>query len=250
MFLPFPSPAARILQFTRCPAAQRGALTSWQPEHWVESLSELKFAFSIQLHFLSLEQRSREQSLLMTHCSSILRQKTAAEPLFFPFLSREKVIYHLRRLTVLTIFQPFWHRFFWNCLKTSATLVALFRCTSRESFRSSDAWTFTILEGWTRQAKRKKVLKEGLLSVKTLISKIIWRAWRIKLVQTAVQRAEAGSSHTWKHQGEHYALVLRGALCSPSACAGALCCSNTALTQPRWKQDLSEGILANCSAQF
>lgn len=104
---------------------------------------------------------------LCFHLTSTSRQKTAARPLrflvFFSFLSREKAIYHLRRLTVLTIFQPFWHRFFWNCLKTSATLVALFKCTSRESFRRSDAWTFTILEGWTRQKKRKKVLKERLL---------------------------------------------------------------------------------------
>lgn len=36
----------------------------------MEALTELKSAFSIQHHFLGLEQRSREQSLLMTHCAS------------------------------------------------------------------------------------------------------------------------------------------------------------------------------------
>lgn len=56
--------------------------------------------------------------------------------------------YHLRRLTVLTIFQPFWQRCFWNCLRTSAALVPLFKWISRESFRNKEAWTFTVLDGW------------------------------------------------------------------------------------------------------
>lgn len=171
MLLPFPFPSARILEFTWCPAAQRAPLTSWQPEHWVESLRIIKFAFPIQLHFLSLEQRT-----ISPHDSLCFYLKTEnssqATQSFFLILSRErKAIYHLRRLTVLTIFQPFWHRFFWNCLKTSATLVALFKCTSRESFRRREAWTFTTLEGWTRQAKRKKCLKKDSYQSKHSFSK-------------------------------------------------------------------------------
>lgn len=218
---------------------------------------ELIFAFPIQHHFLSLEQRSRKQSLLTTHCAatSPLPQDRKQQLdhfvcfLSFFFLSREKAIYHLRRLTALTIFQPFWHRFFWNCLKTSATLVALFKCTSRESFRRSEAWTFTILEGWTRQAKRKKCLKKDCYQSNHQVSKQIGECEELNLFRqlfrefrlvsytqsTGWKLMEAPRWALWINHQCSGAVAARGALCSPSACAGALCCSNPALTPARMK---------------
>lgn len=155
-------------------------------------------------------------------------------------ISREKATCHLRKLTVLTIFQPFWHRFFWNCFRTSATLVALFKCTSRESFRRSEAWTFTTLEGWTRKAEpESEVLKKNTwLLAKTSSFKADWKTWRIKCTQPAFQSIyvclfhipENGSIKVSIIKELVYQCCGRGAKhWSRSVCSGALCCSDTVL---------------------
>lgn len=144
---------------------------------------------------------------------------------------------------MLTIFQPFWHRFFWNCLRTSATLVALFKCTSRESLRRSEAWTFTTLEGWTRKAEPKivKCLKKILCYwQKHQVSKQIgeceeWNAPRrlfraFMFAYFTYQRMEASR---WALQENQFIVCqcsVRGAKhWSRSVCSGALCCSDPVL---------------------
>lgn len=165
LFHHFPFSPARLCTYCCSSFAfqqMRGPPPSCQPEH-SDGITQLNYYLSAPPSTPFPKSRMEKQTAVSN--SSLLHQKTenivTRPPAFFFFFpppnKQRKSTYHLRRLTVLTIFQPFWHKFFWNCLKTSATLVALFKCTSSESFRRSEAWTFTTLEGWTRKAEEKRI---------------------------------------------------------------------------------------------
>lgn len=90
---------------------------------------------------------------------------------------REKMgnYYHLIMLTVLTMFQPFWPRFFWNCLRTSATFVPWVKWTSSESFKNKEAWILTILQGWKKGTAIREIWRKNQIKNKSVTNvEIYW----------------------------------------------------------------------------
>lgn len=190
MFLPFPFPSARILEFTGCPAAQRGPLPSWQ--QWNHSGANICLPHPTPFPKLRIEEQKTvsPHNALCCHLTSTSRQKTAARPLsLFSlfFFKQRKSHLPLEEVDSVNNIPAILAQVLLKLPQDISNPGCIVQVHLQRVLQEEWSMDFHNLGRLNKAGKKKKVLKERLLSVKPSSFKADWRVWRIKPIQTAVQ---------------------------------------------------------------